>query len=98
MNAKKKNISGVSADVSASIKKDISSKEVDSTKLLYNRKLAISISESEDLEYLGFSINHMQDAMVEFARHALIQGAQLIYGGDLRKDGFTLILSDLSYQ
>lgn len=98
MSAKKKNISGVSEDVSASIKKDLSSKVIDTSRLFYDRKLAISISESEDLEYLGFSIEHLQDAMVEFARHSLIQGAQLIYGGDLRKDGFTLILSDLSYQ
>ncbi len=98
MSAKKKNISGVSEEVSASIKKDLSSKDIDTTRIFYDRKLAISISESEDLEYLGFSIEHLQDAMVEFARHSLIQGAQLIYGGDLRKDGFTLILSDLSYQ
>lgn len=98
MTMKKKNISGVSDDVSASIKKDLSSKDSGSKGFLEEKKISISISESEDIGYLGFSIEHLQDAMVEFARHLLIQGAQLVYGGDLRKDGFTRILSDLSYQ
>jgi hypothetical protein len=38
---------------------------------------------------------HLQDAMVECARHLLMQGASLAYGGDLRPGGFTAILFDL---
>lgn len=98
MSSKKKNISGVSDDVSASIKKDLSSKYAGSKGFLEEKKIGISISETEDLNHLGFSVEHLQDAMVEFARHLIIQGAQLVYGGDLRKGGFTQILSDLSYQ
>lgn len=98
MSTKKTNISGVSDKVSSSIKKDLSSKDLRSKGLLEKKKIGISISETEDLSHLGFSAEHLQDAMVEFARHLLIQGAQLVYGGDLRKDGFTQILSDLSFQ
>jgi len=98
MSTRKKNISGVSDDVSASIKKDLSSKDTGLKGFLEEKKIGISISETEDLSYLGFSVEHIEDAMVEFARHLLVQGAQLVYGGDLRKRGFTRILSDLSYQ
>lgn len=94
----KKNISGVSDDVSASIRKDLSSKDSGSKGFLHEKKIGISISETEDLSSLGFSLEHLEDAMVEFARHMLIQGSQLVYGGDLRKGGFTQILSELSYQ
>ncbi len=98
MSTKKKNISGVSDDLSASIKKDLSLKDTGLKGFLEEKKIGISISETEDLSFLGFSVEHLEDAMVEFARHLLIQGAQLVYGGDLRKRGFTRILSDLSYQ
>lgn len=98
MSTKKKNISGVSDDVSASIKKDLSSKDARLKGFLEENKIGISISETEDLSHLGYSVEHLQDAMVEFARHLLIQGAQLVYGGDLRQGGFTQILSDLSFQ
>ncbi len=98
MNAKKKNISGVSDDLSDSIKKDLSSKDTSPNGFLEEKKIGISISETEDLSHLGLSIEHLEDAMVEFARHLLIQGAQLVYGGDLRKRGFTQILSELSFQ
>jgi hypothetical protein len=98
MSTNKKNISGVSDDVSASIKNDLSSKDNEIKGFLEEKKIGISISETEDLGALGFSVEHLEDAMVEFARHLLIQGAQLVYGGDLRKGGFTRILSELSYQ
>jgi len=38
---------------------------------------------------------HLEDAMVEGARHLLVQGASLAYGGDLRPGGFTAILCEL---
>jgi len=98
VNTKKKNISGVSDDVSSNIKKDLSSKDSDLQGFLEEKKIGISISETEELNHLGFSVEHLEDAMVEFARHLLNQGAQLVYGGDLRKGGFTKILTDLSFQ
>jgi hypothetical protein len=66
--------------------------------LLENFKIGISISDSEDLQKLGFSKIHQQDVMVEFARYMLVHGATLLYGGDLRGDGYTLLFSELAYQ
>lgn len=67
-------------------------------KFLEGKNIAISISESEELNQLGFSDTHIKDAMIEFTRHLLIQGATLVYGGDLRSGGFTEIFSDLAEQ
>jgi len=93
------NISGVSDSISQHIKEDLNTVEpVDKSKFLTGKKIAVSISESEDLELLGFSDAHQQDAMVEFARYMLVQGSTLIYGGDLRKEGYTLLFSELSFQ
>ena len=38
------------------------------------------------------------DLSVEIARHLLVTGAKLVYGGDLRIGGFTKLLCDLSCQ
>lgn len=65
------------------------------TKLLTTQAIALSLSESPDLEVLGLSLMHLQDAMVEFARHLFAAGARIFYGGDLRPGGFTEILFDL---
>lgn len=65
---------------------------------LKNKKIGISISSSENIYELGFSDMHRDDAMIEIARYLLVQGSTLVYGGDLRKGGYTLLLSELSYQ
>lgn len=57
--------------------------------------MGISISESPDLESLGFSEVHFRDALTEFARYMLAAGATIAYGGDLRAGGFTHTLFDL---
>ncbi len=67
-------------------------------KFLHEKQIAISISESEEIRQLGYSDTHTKDAMIEFARHLLIQGATLVYGGDLRVRGFTELFADLSEQ
>ena len=56
--------------------------------------VGLSISESPDLERLGFSDLHLRDAMIEFARHLLAFGHGIAYGGDLRPSGFTMALRD----
>ncbi|WP_154946601.1 hypothetical protein [Pseudomonas fluorescens] len=58
-------------------------------------KIAISISESENMNALGLSEAHLVEAMCEVARHSLALGATLIYGGDLRARGFTQLLFEL---
>lgn len=62
---------------------------------LSNRVVAISISESPDMAALGLSSEHLTDAMAEVARYLMSMGARLVYGGDLRPDGFTQLLLEL---
>lgn len=57
--------------------------------------IGLSISESEDLGKLGFSLAHLEDAKVEIARHLISCGATLMYGGDLRDNGYTRKLFEL---
>jgi len=66
-------------------------------KSLQGQAIGISISESDpgELQALGLSKEHLQIAMLEIARQCLAQGAQLVYGGDLRPGGFTEDLLEL---
>ena len=59
--------------------------------------IGISISETDpgELQALGLSSLHLQNAMLEIARQCLAQGATLVYGGDLRPNGFTENLLEL---
>lgn len=63
--------------------------------VLSQRVVAISVSESPDMATLGFTDEHLRDAMAEIARHLLALGAGLAYGGDLRSQGFTELLFEL---
>ena len=62
------------------------------------KNVAISISESPDSSILGIGKAMFEDLSVELARHLLISGAHLVYGGDLRPGGFTELFKDLAYQ
>lgn len=62
---------------------------------LSNRVVAISISESPNMASLGLSSEHLTDAMAEVARYLMSMGARLVYGGDVRPEGFTLVLLEL---
>lgn len=62
---------------------------------LSEHAIAISISKSPDMAVLGLSEEHLDDAMAEVARHLLAMGARLLYGGDLRPEGFTELLFEL---
>ena len=59
------------------------------------RNIGISISESPDMQYFGFTDGHLKDAMAGFAIHLLASGANLAYGSDLRDPGFTRLIFDL---
>lgn len=63
--------------------------------VLAQKTIAISISESPDMPALGLGEEHLRDAMAEIARHFLALGARLIYGGDLRQQGFSELLFEL---
>jgi len=62
---------------------------------LSQKAIAIAVSESPDMAGLGLAPEHLRDAMVEIARHLLAMGARLVYGGDLRTNGFTELLFEL---
>ena len=47
---------------------------------------------------MGLSELHLKDISIEIARYLIVNGANMLYGGDLRKDGFTELFSALSYQ
>lgn len=44
---------------------------------------------------LGMGDEHLVDAMTEVARQVLALGGHLVYGGDLRSDGFSRLLFEL---
>lgn len=62
---------------------------------LSQKAIAVAISDSPDMAGLGLAPEHLRDAMAEIARHLLALGARLVYGGDLRSNGFTELLFEL---
>lgn len=62
---------------------------------LRGKRIGLSVSESQDAARLGLSGVHLRDAVIELARHLLASGATLVYGGDLRDEGFTQRLFSL---
>lgn len=98
MKKRKINISGISKNLADSIKDEKSTKKYNKSKSLSNLRVAISVSDSEDLEMLGLSSNHLKDVSIEIARYLIFNGAVLIYGGDLRVGGYTELFSELSRQ
>jgi SLOG cluster2 len=66
------------------------------TEPLSSKTIAISISDSSELEQLGFSTKHLEDAIIEFARHFLALGSKLAYGGDLRPGGYSEVLYEVA--
>ena len=58
--------------------------------------IAISTSESPDMAVFGLSDEHLKEAMAEISMYLLATGANLAYGGDLRRHGFTELLFELS--
>lgn len=64
-------------------------------KPLSGKVIGISISDSPDLQRLGFSAVHQKRALIEISRHLLAQGASVAYGGDLRPGGFTVDLVEM---
>ncbi len=92
------NISGISENLADSISEKQPSESLSERGILKGKKIAISVSESEDLEQLGLSEQHLKDISIEIARYLLINGATMLYGGDLRNGGFTRLYAELSLQ
>ncbi|MER3374575.1 MAG: hypothetical protein RIM83_08050 [Allomuricauda sp.] len=66
--------------------------------LLDGRNIAVSISNSSEIENLGFSMEHQTNLITEITRFLIIHGSKLIYGGDLRQNGYTRLFSNLVHQ
>jgi hypothetical protein len=61
-------------------------------------KVAISISESQDIEEYGVRLYHLRSLIVELAKYFLAFDMQLMYGGDIRYDSsfnFAKIIAEL---
>lgn len=63
-----------------------------------NKKIALSVSESDDMQKYGCSKTMLKDVVLELSRYILKAGGELVYGGDLRKDGYTESFENFSYQ
>ena len=91
------NISGVPEQVQENIISDLV-QDAASLGSPIKYRVGISVSENEDLGLLGYSSVHLRDLTIEIVRHLLINNASIVYGGDLRKEGYTELFSDLTYQ
>jgi hypothetical protein len=62
---------------------------------LKGTQIALSMSESTDIQRFGFDEVHFKDAMIELSRYLLLKGATLVYGGHLGDEGYTRVLFEL---
>ena len=65
---------------------------------LEGKYIALSISNSDDAYQYGIAQEMLDDISIEISKHILKARGKMIYGGDLRKGGFTELLANLSYQ
>lgn len=61
-------------------------------------RIAFSVSESDDTHKTGCSNTMLKDVVIELSRYLLRSGAKLVYGGDLREQGYLDSFEKLSYQ
>jgi len=94
-----KNISGISENLAESIAEQMELETQSRKKgILDGIRIAVSISENEELEQLGLSKQHLKDIMIEVARYLMANGGTLLYGGHLKNEGYTRLFAELSYQ
>lgn len=93
------NVSGISENLADSIAEETTDDEKQIEKsFLYGKRVGISVSNNDELELLGLSQQHLKDISIEIARYLIANGATLLYGGNLEREGFTHLFSELSYQ
>ncbi|WP_159053382.1 hypothetical protein [Streptomyces regalis] len=59
---------------------------------LRGTRIGVSVAESEDLDRRGLLENHFREVLGELAQLVVLSGGDLVYGGDLRPDGYTRLL------
>jgi hypothetical protein len=94
-----KNIFGISGNLAETIveKKELEIQSRDKG-ILNGLRIAVSVSENEELEQLGLSNQHLKDIMIEVARYLMVNGGTLLYGGHLKNEGYTRLFAELSFQ
>ncbi|MBR6063205.1 MAG: TIR domain-containing protein [Bacteroidales bacterium] len=65
---------------------------------LKDKRIAFSVSESDDMQKCGCAKSMLKDVVLELSRYIVKAGGYLVYGGDLRKEGFTESFENFSYQ
>lgn len=65
-----------------------------SSNALNGIRVALSVSDSADLEKLGLTEAHLDLVVAEVARAVLLAGGIVVYGGRLRPAGFTQVIMD----
>lgn len=94
--SKKYNISNISTDTGKGQPVVLEKDEILARKhFLTGATIGISISESENLEELGYGLAHIKDALIEITRYVVASGAKVAYGGDMRQGGFTELIFEL---
>lgn len=64
-------------------------KSLSQTLLKFTVGISISEPSAKELTKIGHSNYHLAQLSQDIARHIISAGSELIYGGDLREDGFT---------
>jgi hypothetical protein len=62
---------------------------------LQGKRIALSMSQSTDIDRFGLDALHLSGAINELSRYLLIAGAALAYGGNLGTEGYTETLFEL---
>lgn len=57
-------------------------------------RVALSVSESEDLNRLGLAESHLELVVAEVARAVILAGGTILYGGRLRPSGYTQVIME----
>lgn len=63
---------------------------------MIGKRIAISVSESENSIEHGISTIMLRDLVVELARYIIVNGGHLVYGGNLQNDGYTKLFMELA--
>jgi hypothetical protein len=66
-----------------------------SERFLSGTRIGVSVSNSANLAQLGLAQEHVEDDLVEITRYLIAAGATVVYGGDLRANGFTELLLEV---
>lgn len=57
-------------------------------------RVALSVSESADLDRLGLDASHLDLVVAEIARAVILAGGTILYGGRLRPAGYTQVIME----